>query len=50
MGKVYLLESNNDGYVTYKIGITSGSVTKRLHQMDSPGFHHCMSGCLPFYE
>ena len=35
MGKIYLIESKKNGCVEYKIGITSRSITKRLHQMQT---------------
>jgi len=35
MGIIYLIESKTNECVEYKIGITSKSVTKRLHQMQT---------------
>ena len=33
MGIVYLIECNNEGYITYKIGITKGKAKKRLKEL-----------------
>jgi hypothetical protein len=35
MGKIYLIEANSDGYVTYKIGKTSRSTKKRLNELST---------------
>ena len=33
-GKIYLIECNNDGIITYKIGRTSRRVTERIKELD----------------
>lgn len=33
MGKIYLIKSNNDGFISYKIGKTARNVNKRMDEM-----------------
>ena len=35
MGKIYLIESNTNGFITYKIGKTTRNVKKRIKELST---------------